>query len=59
MQPDGYIQTIMTTPAAAPRISADDLDATFAALADRTRRAMIAKLARARRRCSSWPSRST
>ena len=35
----------MTT-AAAPRISADDLDATFAALADRTRRAMIAKLAR-------------
>ena len=36
----------MTTTAAAPRISADDLDATFAALADRTRRAMIAKLAR-------------
>jgi len=46
MQPNGYIQTIMTTTAAAPRISADDLDATFAALADRTRRAMIAKLAR-------------
>ena len=36
----------MTTTAATPRISADDLDATFAALADRTRRAMIAKLAR-------------
>jgi len=36
----------MTTTATAPRISADDLDATFAALADRTRRAMIAKLAR-------------
>src|SRR5262245_18651009 len=36
----------MTTTTAAARISADDLDATFAALADRTRRAMIAKLAR-------------
>ena len=36
----------MTTTTTAPRISADDLDATFAALADRTRRAMIAKLAR-------------
>ncbi len=35
----------MTT-ATAPRFSADDLDATFAALADRTRRAMVAKLAR-------------
>ena len=34
----------MTT--ATSRLSADDLDATFAALADRTRRAMIAKLAR-------------
>jgi DNA-binding transcriptional ArsR family regulator len=33
----------MTT---AARFSADDLDATFAALADRTRRAMVAKLAR-------------
>jgi DNA-binding transcriptional ArsR family regulator len=35
----------MTT-ATAARFSADDLDATFAALADRTRRAMVAKLAR-------------
>jgi DNA-binding transcriptional ArsR family regulator len=35
----------MTT-ASATRFSADDLDATFAALADRTRRAMVAKLAR-------------
>ena len=35
----------MTT-ATAARFPADDLDATFAALADRTRRAMIAKLAR-------------
>jgi DNA-binding transcriptional ArsR family regulator len=35
----------MTT-ATAARFPADDLDATFAALADRTRRAMLAKLAR-------------
>ena len=35
----------MTT-ATAARFPADDLDATFAALADPTRRAMIAKLAR-------------
>ena len=36
----------MTTASAAARLSPDDLDATFAALADRTRRAMIAKLAK-------------
>jgi len=40
------VATVPAATAPTARLSADDLDATFAALADRTRRAMIAKLAR-------------
>ena len=40
-------------------LNMDALSQTFSALADPTRRAILARLATARRRWASWPSRST